>query len=468
MKISFLGAANVVTGSNYLITTDKYKFIIDCGQFQGSEELEKLNNEDFKFDPSEIDFMILSHAHIDHSGRIPKLVKDGFNRRIYSTSATRDLCEILLQDSGHIHEMETEWENRKRMRAGLPEIEPLYTSEDALISMQYFNSIPYDETININESISLRFRDAGHLLGSAIIELWIKEEENEKKLVFSGDLGVKDKPILRDPEYIDEADYLIIESTYGNRLHKNVKERITKLVDIILETTKNGGNVIIPSFAVGRTQEIIYELNKYYDDEEKLKEFINIPVYIDSPLAISATEIFKNHIECFDEEAKDFLSKNDDPLDFFNLNFTKSVLESKRINNSMDPKIIISASGMCEAGRIKHHLKHNLWKKKTSVIFVGYQAEGTMGRKIQEGAKMVRIFNENIKINAKIHSIEGFSGHADMNDLTNWIEHFNKMPKKVFVVHGEEESTTNFSNIIIEKFGIDTVVPSLNEDIDLT
>lgn len=468
MKISFLGAANVVTGSNYLITTDKYKFIIDCGQFQGNEELEKLNNEDFKFHPSEIDFVILSHAHIDHSGRIPKLVKEGFNKRIYSTSATRDLCEILLQDSGHIHEMETEWENRKRMRAGLPEIEPLYTSEDALISMQYFNSIPYNKIININESISLRFKDAGHLLGSTIVELWIKEGQNEKKLVFSGDLGVKDKPILRDPEYIDEADYLIIESTYGNRLHKNVNERIRKLVDIILDTTRNGGNVIIPSFAVGRTQEIIYELNKYYDDEEKLKEFINIPVYIDSPLAISATEIFKKHIECFDEEAKDFLSKNDDPLDFFNLNFTKSVLESKKINNSMDPKIIISASGMCEAGRIKHHLKHNLWKKKTSVIFVGYQAEGTMGRKIQEGAKMVKIFNESIKINAAIHSIEGFSGHADMNDLINWIGHFKKMPEKIFVVHGEKESTTNFSNVIIEKFGIDTMVPSLNESIDLT
>jgi len=467
MKISFLGAANVVTGSNYLITTDKYKFLIDCGQFQGGKELERLNYDSFAFDPSEIDFMILSHSHIDHSGRIPKLVKDGFSKKIYCTSATRDLCEILLQDSGHIHEMETEWENRKRMRAGLEKIDPLYTSEDAIISMQYFNSVPYSEIIDINESIRLRFRDAGHLLGSAIIELWINEGMNEKKLVFSGDLGVKNRPILRDPEYIEDADYLIIESTYGNKLHENPKERIAKLVDIILETVRRGGNVIIPSFAVGRTQEIIYELNKYYDDKERFKEFINIPVYVDSPLATSATEIFKKHIECFDEETKDYFLKGDDPLDFKNLEFTTSFLASKKINNSPDPKIIISASGMCDAGRIKHHLKHNLWKEKTSVVFVGYQAEGTLGRKIKEGAKMLTIFNENIKVNAEIHSIDGFSGHADMDGLIDWIDHFAKKPDKVFVVHGERESTANLSSIIIERFGLETIVPNLNEAIEL-
>lgn len=468
MKISFLGAANVVTGSNYLISTDKYKFLIDCGLFQGNKDLEKLNHDDFKFDPSEIDFMILSHAHIDHSGRIPKLVKEGFNKKIYCTSATRDLCEILLQDSGNIQEMETEWENRKRMRAGLEKVEPLYTSEDAIISMQYFNSSPYNEIVDINESIKLRFKDAGHLLGSTIIELWIKDGDKEEKLVFSGDLGVKNKPILRDPEYIDDTDYLIVESTYGNRLHEGPKERISQLVDIILETINRGGNVIIPSFAVGRTQEIIYELNKYYDDKERSKRFINIPVYIDSPLAISATEIFKKHTECFDEEAIDYLLKGDDPLDFQNLRFTPSFLESKKINTSLDPKIIISASGMCEAGRIKHHLKHNLWKEKTSVIFIGYQAEGTLGRKIKEGAKMVTIFNESIKVNAQIHSIEGFSGHADMNDLISWISHFKKKPKKVFVVHGERESTAHLKNLIIEKLDFEAVVPYMNETIELS
>lgn len=468
MKISFLGASNIVTGSNYLITTDKYKFLIDCGQFQGGKELEKLNYDNFSFNPLEIDFMILSHAHVDHSGRIPKLVKDGFAKKIYCTDATRDLSEILLQDSGHIHEMEAEWENRKRMRAGLEKIEPLYTSEDAIVSMQYFNPISYNQIININESIRLRFRDAGHLLGSTIVELWIKDGSDEKKLVFSGDLGVKNKPILKDPEYIEDADYLIIESTYGNKLHENPKERIKKLVDIILETVRKGGNVIIPSFAVGRTQEIIYELNKYYDDKEKFKEFINIPVYVDSPLATSATEIFKKHIECFDEEARDYFLKGDDPLDFKNLEFTTSFLASKKINSSPDPKIIISASGMCDAGRIKHHLKHNLWKEKTSVIFVGYQAEGTLGRKIKEGAKMLTIFNENIKVNAEIHSIDGFSGHADMYGLIDWIEHFTKKPEKVFVVHGEKESTTNLSSIIIEKFGLETIVPNLNDTIKLT
>lgn len=468
MKISFLGAANVVTGSNYLITTDKHSFLIDCGQFQGNKELARLNHEDFKFDPSEIDFMILSHAHIDHSGRIPKLVKDGFNQKVYCTSATRDLCDILLQDSGHIHETETEWENRKRTRAGLEKIDPLYTSEDAIVSMQYFNPIPYGEIIDINESIKLRFRDAGHLLGSTIIELWIKEGTTEKKLVFSGDLGVKDRPILRDPEYIEEADYLIIESTYGNKLHENAMERVNRLVDIILETVKKGGTAIIPSFAVGRTQEILYELNKYYDDKEKFKEFINIPVYVDSPLATSATEIFKKHIDDFDEEAKDYFSRGDDPLDFKNLEFTTSFLESKKINNSSTPKIIISSSGMCNAGRVKHHLKHNLWKEKTSVIFIGFQAEGTLGRKLKEGAEMVNIFNENIKVNAGIYSIDGFSGHADMDDLIDWIDHFTKKPRKVFVVHGEKESTSNLSNLIIERFGLDTLVPSMNETIELT
>lgn len=467
MKISFLGAANVVTGSNYLITTDKYSFLIDCGQFQGSKELSSLNHEAFKFDPLEIDFMILSHAHIDHSGRIPKLVKDGFNKKIYSTPATRDLCDILLQDSGHIHEMDTEWENRKRMRAGLEKIEPLYTSEDSILSMQYFNPISYNEIININESIKLRFRDAGHLLGSTIVELWIKEGNTEKKLVFSGDLGVKNRPILKDPEYIEDADYLIIESTYGNKLHENVTERVNKLVDIILETVKKGGTVIIPSFAVGRTQELIYELNKYYEDKERFKEFINIPVYVDSPLATSATEIFKKHIADFDEEAREYFSRGDDPLDFKNLKFTTSFLESKKINNSSTPKIIISSSGMCDSGRIKHHLKHNLWKEKTSVIFIGFQAKGTLGRRLKEGASMVNIFNENIKVNAGIYCIDGFSGHADMNGLIDWVKHFTKKPRKVFIVHGERESSNHLRNLIIEKFGLDTVVPNINEAIEV-
>jgi metallo-beta-lactamase family protein len=467
MKITFLGAANTVTGSNYLISTKKYNFLIDCGQFQGSDKIEKLNYDDFAFDPFSIDFMVLSHSHIDHSGRIPKLVKEGFQNKIFCTRPTMELCDILLKDSGHIHEMETEWENRKRMRAGLDKIEPLYTSTDAEISMQYFNPVEYSDVININEDIKLRFRDAGHLLGSTIVELWIKEDDIERKLVFSGDLGVKDRPLLRNPELIESADYLLVESTYGNRLHENSKERITKLVDIILKTVNRGGSVIIPSFAVGRTQEIIYELNKYYDDDEKSKQFINIPVYIDSPLAISATEIFKKNSNFFDEEAKNYFLSGHNPLDFKNLHFVRSVLESKKINFMYEPKIIISASGMCEAGRIKHHLKHNLWKEHNSVIFVGYQAEGTLGRKIQEGEKVVRIFNEDIKVNAEIYSIEGFSGHADMNDLLDWLKGFKETPKKVFVVHGETESSVHFSNLINKELGFKTVIPKLGESYKL-
>ncbi|WIF95728.1 MBL fold metallo-hydrolase RNA specificity domain-containing protein [Caminicella sporogenes] len=463
MKITFLGAANTVTGSNYLITTDKYKFLIDCGQFQGSKEIEKLNFKEFNFSPSEIDFLILTHAHLDHSGRIPKLIKEGFHNKIYCTRPTVDLCDILLKDSGHIHEMETELENKKRKKAGLEEISPLYTVEDAEISMQYFNPIPYDEIININRDIKLRLKDAGHLLGSAIIELWITENNTEKKLVFSGDLGTKDRPLLKNPNYITETDYLIIESTYGNRVHENASERISKLVNIILNTIKENGNVIIPSFAVGRTQEIIYELNKYNESQENSNIFSNIPIYIDSPLAISATEIFKKHINYLDEEIKNYILRGKNPLVFKNLKFTRSIIESKKINIDSNPKIIISTSGMCEAGRIKYHLKNNLWKENSSIIFVGYQAEGTLGREIQNGAKTVKIFDENINVNAKIYSIESFSGHADMNDLIKWIGHFNKMPKKTFIVHGEKDSTANLSNLIKENFKLDTIIPNLNE-----
>lgn len=467
MKITFLGAANTVIGSNYLITTNKYKFLIDCGQFQGSKKIEALNYKDFDFDPSSIDFLILSHSHIDHSGRIPKLVKEGFHNRIYCTRPTMDLCDIMLMDSGHIHEAEAALENKERIKSGLPKIEPLYTPEDAQVSMQYFAPVLYNEIIVVNKDIRFRFKNAGHLLGSAIVELWINEEGCEKKLVFSGDLGIKDRPLLKNPETIDTTDYLIVESTYGNRLHENPEKRITTLVDIILKTVRRGGNVIIPSFAVGRTQEIIYELNKYYDDKEKSQEFINIPVYIDSPLAISATEIFKNNYEFFDEEAQSYILKGDDPLDFNNLHMTRSVLESKKINTMDHPKIIISASGMCEAGRIKHHLRHNLGNKNNSIIFVGYQAEETLGREIQDGAKVVKIFNEDIKVNAEIYSVEGFSGHGDMNDLLQWIEYFKEKPKKVFIVHGEKDSLSHFSSLLEKQFSLETIIPSIGESFNL-
>lgn len=467
MKISFLGASQVVTGSNYLITTDKYKILLDCGLFQGGKETEKLNYIPFKYDPSEIDFLILSHAHIDHSGRIPKLVKEGFNGSIYCTRATSDLAEVLLKDSGHIQEMEAEWHTRKNMRAGLEEVEPLYTVRDAEESLQYFQPVLYNQTININDSIRLRFQDAGHILGSAIVELWIKEDDVETKLVFSGDLGMKDKPLLRNPSYIEEADYLIMESTYGNRTHENVYSRADRLIDIILSTTRRGGTVVIPSFAVGRTQELIYELNKVYDGDIRIEEILNIPVYIDSPMAISATEIFRRHADVFDAETREYILKGDNPLDFHNLHFTKTADESKALNMSEEPKIIISASGMCDAGRIKHHLKHNLWKKTSSIVFVGYQAEGSLGRYIRDGAKKVKIFGETIGIQAEIHSIEGFSGHADKEGLMDWLKGFKKLPKKVFVVHGEEDSTADFAKYIEDELKVQTMVPNLYEEIDI-
>ncbi|WP_026894775.1 MBL fold metallo-hydrolase RNA specificity domain-containing protein [Clostridiisalibacter paucivorans] len=463
MHIEFLGAANVVTGSNYLITTDKHKILIDCGLFQGSDQLEKLNFKDFDFEPSEIDFLLLSHAHIDHSGRIPKLVKDGFKGKIICTKATKDLCNIMLLDSAHIQESDVEWENKWRKRAGKPLIKPLYTVDDAQISLRYFDSVLYDQKIKINDNVSVRFKDAGHILGSSIVELWITEHNKTTKLVFSGDLGTSNKPILRDPAPIEDADYLIMESTYGGRLHPDLKESKEKLFEIINDTVSKGGSVIIPSFAVGRTQELIYELNKYYKNNKDLEAYMRIPIYIDSPMAVSATNVFKENTYCFDDEAKKLILEGDNPFEFENLHYVKSQQESMRLNKTNYPKVIISASGMCEAGRIRHHLKHNIWKKSNSVVFVGYQAEGTLGRKIRDGAKKVKILGEKIVVDANIHSIEGFSGHGDQNDLLDWLKGFRKTPKKIFIVHGERKSSEALEKIIHEKFNISTFIPKMGD-----
>lgn len=461
MKIHFYGAAEIVTGSNYLITTDKHKILIDCGMFQGSEELEKLNYNDFEYNPSEIDFVLLSHAHIDHSGRIPKLVKEGFKGKIVCTKSTYDLCKIMLLDSGHIQESDTKWLNRKRLRAGKAPIKPLYTVEDANISLNYFDPVLYNQKIDLDENIQVRFRDAGHLLGSSIIELWVTEKNKTVKIVFSGDLGMKNKPILRDPELIEEADYLIIESTYGDRLHESVSERTNKLIEIIDKTVTRGGTVIIPSFAVGRTQELIYELNDYYENLDVLETYKKIPIYIDSPMAVSATQVFKENPYCFDDETKELILSGDNPFEFENLHFVNGQKESMRLNEYSYPKVIISASGMCTAGRIRHHLKHNLWKKENSVIFVGYQAEGTLGRMLKDGVKKVKILGEEIRVLAEIYSIEGFSGHADQKGLMDWLKGFKKFPKKVFVVHGEEESAKKLAELIKSTYKVDTVVPNM-------
>jgi len=472
MKISFLGAAKIVTGSNFLIETKNTKFLIDCGMFQGSKSINRMNYEPFSFNPGEIDFMVLSHAHIDHSGRIPKLTKKGFKGNIYTTKATTDLCSIMLPDSGHIQEMENKWDNRKRRRSGGKLREPLYTVKEAEESLKYFKPVLYNQKIKLNEEVTLRFRDAGHILGSSIIELWIKEEEEEgkeTKLVFSGDLGRRDRPILRDPSIIDEADYLIVESTYGNKLHHPSEDDAKELISIINATAKRGGNVVIPSFAIERAQDIIYELNKYYTEYVKSEDqdFLSVPVYVDSPLTVSATEIFLRNPDCFDEDTLKLINIGNNPLDFRNLKFTRTVEESKQINFSKESKVIISASGMCTAGRIKHHLKHNLWRKESSIVFVGYQAEGTLGRKIKEGEKVVKIFGEEIQVNAEIHSLEGFSGHADKEGIMWWIKGFKNQPQKIFVVHGEEEATEEVSRKIEEELKIKTHIPELGETLSI-
>lgn len=461
MKISFLGAAKTVTGSCYFVETNGGRFLVDCGMFQGHSKEEALNEEPFPFNPAELDFVILTHAHIDHSGRIPKLFKDGFKGGIFATKATAELCGIMLPDSGHIQEFEIEWTNRKRERAGLPPVEPLYTFQDAVDCIRLFQKIQYGEVVKPCDGVRVRFNDAGHILGSSIVEIWVEENGVETKTVFSGDLGNMNIPILRDPTFIDSADYLFVESTYGNRLHANVNSKVDKFVDIINETVAKGGNIVIPSFAVGRTQEIIYELHRQRDKYgDKLKQLMNIPVYIDSPLAVSATQVFRNNLDCFDEEARNYIKNGDNPLDFTGLKFTQSMEESKALNERKDSIIIISASGMCDAGRIKHHLKHNLWRKESSVIFVGYQAEGTLGRKLVDGVKKVKLFGEDITVNARIEMIEGFSGHADRDGLLGWIEKFNRKPRKIFIVHGEESVMNEFAGSINGKFGIETIIPS--------
>lgn len=468
MKIKFCGASTGVTGSCHLLTSGEHKILLDCGQFQGGKAQDELNYEKFPFEPSEIECVVLSHAHIDHCGRLPLLTKRGFEGKIYCTDATADLLSVMLKDSAYIHEKETEWKNRKAERAGREQVEPLYTIEDAEKTLSLVSPILYDQQIEINSDMKIVFNDAGHILGSAITELWVTEDDKESKIVFSGDLGMEGRPILRDPTYIKKADYVIMETTYGNRIHKELGSGVEKLIEIILNTTRRGGNVVIPSFAVGRTQELIYELNRFYDsNNEYRKELDKIFVYIDSPMATTATEIFRRNAQVFDEETREYILKGDNPLEFKNLKFTRSSKESQDLNFNKEPKIIISASGMCEAGRIRHHLKHNLWNPKNSIVFVGYQGQGTLGRSLVEGIKMVTLFGEEIQVNAEIHNLEGFSGHADQNGLFAWLAHFEQKPKQIFLVHGEEESKKDFAKLVNEKLSYEPIVVMGNSEFEL-
>ena len=464
MKIKFCGAAEGVTGSCHLVTTEKHKILLDCGQFQGGKAEDAMNYEEFCFNPKDINCVVLSHAHIDHCGRLPLLVKRGFTGPIYCTDATADLLDVMLKDSAYIHEKEAEWKNEKAKRAGKEfRIEPLYKIDDALAALTLVKPILYDQLIEINDQMKIVFNEAGHILGSAIIELWVDDQEpkGEKisKIVFSGDLGVEDRPLLRDPKKVKKADFLIMEATYGNRLHPENSTSVEELLNIVLKTIKRGGNVVIPSFAVGRTQELIFEFNRFYEEHPTAqKELDDVIVYVDSPMATSATEVFRKNAQVFDDETREYIMKGDNPLDFKNLRFTRSAEESKFLNTDTKPKVIISASGMCEAGRIRHHLKHNLWNGKNSIIFVGYQAEGTLGRRILEGVKDITLFGDQIHVNAEIHNLEGFSGHADRDGLLAWLSGFEKQPKQIFLVHGELEAKEDFAKFVKEKLGFDLVV----------
>ncbi|KHE91006.1 MAG: MBL fold metallo-hydrolase [Candidatus Scalindua rubra] len=463
MKITFIGATRIVTGSCFHIQTEKAHLLIDCGLFQGTRENEQKNAEPFPFKPSEVDYLLLTHAHLDHTGLIPKLVKEGFQGKILATKATAELCNVMLLDSAHIHEREAEWQNKKRMRAGKPPLQPLYTTEDAAYSFQFFQGANYNEIVDLENGVKVRFQDAGHILGSASLELWVKENAKEKKLVFSGDIGQKDLPIVKDPTPIEEADYVFTESTYGNRRHKDIDETVEEFRKAVSEALERGGNVIIPAFAVGRTQNILYIL-KQLSKERKLK---NLHVFVDSPMAIQATNITLNHPECFDEETLELVKKGKLSGSGLSLTFTEKVEDSMKINKTKSGAIIISASGMCNAGRIRHHLKHNLWRSECSVIFVGYQAQGTLGRRIIEGAEVVKILGEEIAVKAKIYTIGGFSAHADQEGLIDWLSNFKKKPERIFVMHGEEDTAVGFAETIKKRLNIDAYAPLYLEDITI-
>ena len=473
MKVTFLGATKTVTGSNFLVEGAGKKFLVDCGMYQGSASDEFENEAPFLYDVHDIDFMLLTHAHIDHSGRIPKLYNEGYRNSVYATKATCDLCSIMLPDSGHIQEMEVEWKNRKRERKGEDPLPPLYTAEDAAKCLEIFKPVQYDEIIDIDENIKARFNDAGHMLGSAIIEVWVTEGDKTEKIVFTGDLGNNDIPLLSPPTMIESADYLVMESTYGNRLHMRNDDKASMFLDIVYETLEKGGTVVIPSFAVGRTQEILFELNRIKEekhDEEfykKYKRLMSVPVYVDSPLAISATEVFKENMNLFNEETQAIINSGDNPLEFDGLKFTRTADESKALNASNESAIIISASGMCEVGRIKHHLKHHLWEPNSTILFVGYQAPGTLGRKLVDGEKKVKIFGEEIAVNARIEYIEGYSGHADQEWLMNFVYSFITKPKHIFLVHGEPEGQKVLKSKLEENTDIPITIPDFGESYEL-
>ena len=465
MKITFIGATHEVTGSCYYLEAAGRKFLVDYGMEQGPNYYE---NVPVPVAPGELDFVLLTHAHMDHSGNLPALYAKGFQGPVYATEATSHLCDIMLRDSAHIQMFEAEWRNRKGKRQGKPEYIPAYTMEDAMGVIRNFVGRPYNEAFSPAEGISVRFIDAGHLLGSASIELTVTENGKEEKIVFSGDIGNINQPLIKDPEYLDMADYVVMESTYGDRSHGEKPDYVGLLAKVIQETFDRGGNLVIPSFAVGRTQEMLYFIRQI-KEEGRIHGHDGFEVYVDSPLANEATTIFSEHkYECFDEEAMELINKGINPISFPGLKISVTSDDSRAINFDDEPKVIISASGMCDAGRIKHHLKHNLWNEKCTVMFVGYQAIGTLGRALLEGAKDVKLFGESIHVAAHICTMPGISGHADVNGLMKWAKAFKKKPKKVFVTHGDDEVTEIFAKRLHEELGYDTMAPFSGTIYDLT
>jgi len=463
MKIKFLGAAHEVTGSYTLLTVGNYNVLIDCGLEQGPDIFE---NAPLPIAPGLIDFVLLTHAHIDHSGKIPLLVKNGFSGHIYTTSATTQLCSVMLLDSAHIQEQEAEWRSRKAKRTGNNDYTPLYTTEDAVAALKLFSSCDYVTQYKITENISIRFIDAGHLLGSASIEVTATEDGVTKVILFSGDLGNINRPLIKNPQKPEKADYVIIESTYGDSLHGPRPDYADQLSKVIQRTLDRGGNVVIPSFAVGRTQELLYLL-RLIKENHMVKGHDSFPVYMDSPLAVEATKIYDGQLnDYYDDETLALLAKGINPIRFDDLRVAVTSDESRLINTDRTPKVIISASGMCEAGRIRHHLKHNLWRKDSTILFVGYQSQGTLGRILTDGVKGVTLFGEYVQVNAEIVKLEGISGHADRDMLIGWLNNIKVKPEYVFVNHGEDKVTEGFANLLC-KYGYSAEAPFNGAEFDL-
>lgn len=464
MRLTFIGADHEVTGSCHYLEACGKHILIDYGMEQGGNVYE---NAELPIPPTDIDYVFVTHAHIDHSGLLPLLYSRGFKGQVFATQATCDLCVIMLKDSAHIQEMEAEWKNRKARRAGNPEVQPLFTMADAEGVLSHFFPCRYGDILTLVDGLQIRFTDVGHLLGSSSIEVWINEDGIEKKIVFSGDIGNKNKPLIKDPSYIEEADYVVMECTYGDRSHNRTHEHIGELANILQETLDAGGNLVIPAFAVGRTQEILYFMRKIKEDK-MIVGHENFEVYVDSPMAVEATTVFsKNIIECFDEEAMELVNRGINPISFSGLKLSITSDDSKGINFDMKPKVIISAAGMCDAGRIRHHLKHNLWRPECTILFAGYQAVGTLGRSLIEGVEVVKLFGETIDVNARIEKLDGLSGHADKEGLIEWLQEFKIAPQKVFLVHGDDAVCSSFATLLRTEYGYDADAPFSGSVYDL-